>query len=211
MNNSLDQLRQLLPAEVNLLAVSKGHSESSIRFFANQGQRDFGESRLQEALPKISNLADLKLIRWHFIGRLQSNKVRGVIKNFDVIHSVDSLAIGERISRISVEESCCPQVLLQVKLLEDSSKGGFSKDELLNGWPKLINLPNFEISGLMTIPPIRLELQERKRLFKECRHLADTLGLKDCSMGMSRDWEEAVEAGSTWVRIGSHLFGDRDK
>ena len=196
---------------MSLLAVSKGHSESAIRFLANQGQLVFGESRFQEALPKINNLSDLKSIKWHFIGRLQSNKVRGVIKRFDVIHSVDSLSLGERIERIAGEECCYPEVMLQVKLREDPLKCGFSKNELLDTWPKLMSLRNMKIIGLMTIAPINLELTERKHLFSDCRSLADRLELKDCSMGMSSDWREAVDAGSTWIRVGSLLFGDRDK
>ncbi len=208
---SLNDIKSFLPAEVSLLAVSKGHEESSIRLLANQGQFEFGESRLQEALPKINKLADLDRINWHFIGRVQSNKVRGVVQNFDFIHSVNSLALGERISRVAGEENRFPKIMLQVKLREDSLKVGFSKEELLIVWRKLSNLSNINIIGLMTIPPIHLDLKERKELFRECRNLADTLELKDCSMGMSRDWREAVEAGATWVRVGTLLFGDRIK
>ena len=206
-----NEFKGLLPKEVNLLAVSKGQNQDSIRELANNGQIDFGESRLQEAAPKIKSLSDSSKIRWHFVGRLQANKVRGVVKTFDVIHSVNSLTLAERISRISGEESRSLKIMFQVKLREDPSKIGFSKDELLEAWPKLIGLSNFEVVGLMTIPPICIDLKERKNLFRECRDLADSLQLKDCSMGMSRDWKEAVEAGSTWIRVGTLLFGARDK
>ena len=193
------------------MAVSKGHSGSSIRSFVNHGQFDFGESRLQEALPKINSLSDINGIRWHFVGRLQANKVRGVVKAFDYIHSVDSLSLGERISRISREENRCPKVLIQVKFVEDPSKGGFSPEELIDGWSRLLDLSNIDITGVMTIPPLNLNLNGRKKLFKDCRDFANKLELRDCSMGMSADWKEAIEAGSTWIRLGSLLFGDRVK
>ena len=191
-----------------LLAVSKGHPAAAVRGVAELGQCDFGESRVQEALPKQQELMDLKL-RWHFIGRLQSNKVRPVVKAFDVIHSVDSLALAERVSRIAVEEARQREVLLQVKLRPDPSKGGLSADELGAIWSDLQALPGLRISGLMTMAPLDMDLQQRKALFSECRALADRLALTECSMGMSTDWQEAADAGSTWLRIGSALFGPR--
>ena len=196
------------PASSRLLAVSKGHPASSVRCVAELGQCDFGESRVQEALPKQKALVDLKL-RWHFIGRLQSNKVRPVVKAFDVIHSVDSLSLAERVSRIALEEARQPEVLLQVKLRPDPSKGGLSDDELIAIWSELQALPGLRISGLMTMAPLDMDLHQRKALFSECRALADRLALTECSMGMSTDWQEAADAGSTWLRIGSALFGPR--
>ncbi len=197
-----------LPSGVNLLAVSKGHSPQSIRNLANHGQLDFGESRLQEAIPKKNNLKDLDQLRWHFVGKLQKNKVRGVIKAFDFIHSVDSVSLLERISRISQEENKVLSIFIQVKFKEDPSKGGFLKQDLLNNWSKIISLKNIHLTGLMAIPPITLDLNQRKDLFCECRNLANHLGLKDCSMGMSDDWKEAIEEGATWIRLGSLLFGN---
>ena len=179
-----------------------------MRRVAELGQSDFGESRVQEALPKQKELIDLKL-RWHFIGRLQSNKVRPVVKAFDVIHSVDSLSLAERVSRIAVEEGRQPEVLLQVKLRPDPSKGGLSADELSAIWSDLQALPGLRISGLMTMAPLDMAVDQRKGLFADCRALADRLKLAECSMGMSTDWKEAAEAGSTWLRIGSALFGSR--
>ncbi|KGG13005.1 MULTISPECIES: YggS family pyridoxal phosphate-dependent enzyme [Prochlorococcus] len=194
-----------------LLAVSKGHPASSIRELAMDGQIHFGESRLQEALIKLTSLNDLKQIKWHFIGHLQANKVRGVVKNFDFIHSIDSLKLAQRISRIACEENKLPMVMIQVKLRKDNSKSGFSEENLMNSWSELISLPNLKVVGLMTIAPIDLDLQARKILFRDCRLLADKLCLEDCSMGMSKDWKEAVEEGATWIRIGSLLFGERHK
>ena len=207
--NELKKIKDLLPCEANLLAVSKGNEPESIRKLFGYGQFDFGESRLQEAIPKKNELKDLNQLRWHFVGRLQKNKVRGVVKEFDFIHSVDSLSLIERISRIAQEEQRSPNIFLQVKLRDDPQKGGFLKQDLLKSWPKIISLKNIHLIGLMIIPPMDLNLNQRKDLFCECRSLANYLGLKHCSMGMSNDWQEALECGSTWIRIGSLLFGKR--
>ena len=201
-------LQERLPATARLLAVSKGHPAAAIRTVAQLGQKAFGESRVQEALPKQEELGDCDL-EWHFIGRLQSNKVRAVVKAFSVIHSVDSLALAERVSRIAGEEQRCPSVMLQVKLRPDPSKGGLNEEELIAAWPQLQSLPAMRICGLMTMAPQGLDASERKSLFADCRALAERLGLDECSMGMSGDWLEAAEAGSTWLRLGSALFGPR--
>lgn len=202
------QLRHQLPPGARLLAVSKGHSAAAIRAVASLGQRAFGESRLQEALPKQEALADLSL-QWHFIGRLQSNKVRGVVRAFSVIHSVDSLSLAQRLARIAAEEKCSPQVYLQVKLRPDPSKGGWSAEDLIERWSDLQSLPAIRIRGLMTMAPQGLAPDERLQLFKACSVLADRLDLPERSMGMSGDWQEAASAGSTWLRLGSALFGSR--
>ncbi len=202
-------LTNQLPEGVQLLAVSKGQPASSIRQLVDLGQRDFGESRLQEALLKFDSLADCPELRWHFIGRLQSNKVRAVVRSFSVIHSLDSESLLMRVSRIAVEEKRNPQALLQVKFRDDPTKGGFDPIQLLEAWPNLVNLQNLNLIGLMTMAPMQLSLNEKKELFRECRTLADQLGLEHCSMGMSSDWKEAIEAGATWIRLGSMLFGSR--
>jgi pyridoxal phosphate enzyme (YggS family) len=201
-------LQAELPDSARLLAVSKGHPAAAIRELAGSGQRAFGESRLQEALPKQEQLADLAL-QWHFIGRLQSNKVRSVVRAFPVIHSVDSLPLAQRVSRIAGEEAQRPEVLLQVKLRPDANKGGFLRDELLSAWTELAALPSMTVVGLMTMAPMGCDADDRRALFQECRELADQLELRECSMGMSGDWKEAAAAGSTWLRLGSVLFGPR--
>ena len=198
-----------LPSHTRLLAVSKGHPASSIRALAQAGQRSFGESRLQEATGKQQELADGVDLDWHFIGRLQANKVRPVLKQFSTIHSVDSLALAERISRIAGEEGLLPSIFLQVKLRPDPNKGGLSVEELEREWPRLEQLPNLRIVGLMTMAPLGVEGAERQALFAECSALAQRFGLAELSMGMSGDWLEAAAAGSTWVRVGSALFGPK--
>ena len=203
------QLQRRLPAGVNLLAVSKMQPASAVRELAACGQLDFGESRVQEALPKQEALADLGDLRWHFIGRLQANKVRAVVKAFSWIHSIDSLALAERSSRIALEEGRRPSVLFQVKLRPDPSKGGWDPQSLREAWPALSQLPGLSVSGLMTMAPLGLDLEERQSLFRECRNLVDEFDLTQCSMGMSGDWPEAAAAGATWVRVGSALFGAR--
>ena len=212
MSASLEQrwreLQADWPTGAKLLAVSKGHPAESIRTLAALGQLDFGESRLQEARPKQESLADLTL-RWHFIGRLQSNKVRAVVRTFSVIHSVDSLPLAERIARISQEEGHRPKLFLQVKLREDPTKGGWSMSALEESCEQLQGLSGVSIIGLMTMAPQELPLDGRIRLFQECRALADRFDLPECSMGMSGDWRQAADAGATWLRLGSVLFGAR--
>ena len=197
------------PDAVHLLAVSKGHPSIAVRELAALGQVDFGESRVQEALPKQQDLDDLSGLRWHFIGRLQANKVRAVVRAFSVIHSIDSQGLAERTSRIAVEENQNPEVFFQVKLRDDPAKGGWEPDALREVWPQLQSLPGLKSIGLMTMAPLGLGPKERQSLFHDCRTLADELSLPDCSMGMSGDWKQAAEAGATWVRVGSGLFGPR--
>jgi len=197
------------PDAVHLLAVSKGHPAIAVRELAALGQVDFGESRVQEALPKQQDLDDLSGLRWHFIGRLQANKVRAVVRAFPVIHSIDSQALAERTSRIAVEENQNPEVFFQVKLRDDPAKGGWEPDALREVWPQLQSLPGLKPIGLMTMAPLGLAPEDRHSLFSDCRTLADELDLPDCSMGMSGDWKQAAKAGATWVRVGSGLFGPR--
>ena len=203
------QIKKRLPLNVNLLAVSKGFSSKEIKIINNLGQNDFGESRFQEAIEKKILLDDLKNIKWHFIGRVQTNKIRKIVQNFEYIHSVDSYEKLLKISNVSFEEKRNPIVMLQVKLSDDPNKGGFNPKVLLEKWDQIKEFKSIKIKGLMTINPKGLSSIENIKLFKKCRHLADSLKLQDCSMGMSGDWEEAVKAGSTWLRLGSTIFGNR--
>ncbi len=203
------QIKKQLPLNVNLLAVSKGFGIKEIKIINNLGQNDFGESRFQEAIEKKILLDDLKNIKWHFIGRVQTNKIRKIVQNFEYIHSVDSYEKLLKISNVSFEEKRNPIVMLQVKLSDDPNKGGFNPKVLLEKWDQIKAFKSIKIKGLMTINPKGLSSIENIKLFKRCRQLADSLKLQDCSMGMSGDWEEAVKAGSTWLRLGSTIFGNR--
>ena len=205
----LATLQRSLPAGTTLLAVSKGQPAAVVREAVAAGQRSFGESRLQEAAAKQAELADLEPLDWHFIGRLQANKARGVLRHFGTIHSVDSLSLARRLARIAAEEGLSPAVLFQVKLHPDPAKTGFAPEELRACWPELAALAPLRVEGLMTIAPMGLEPAQRLSLFQACAALAAELGLPQLSMGMSGDWREAAAAGSTWVRIGTAVFGSR--
>ena len=131
------------------------------------------------------------------------------MQNFKYIHSVDSFEKLQKISTISSEEKKNPSIMLQVKFSDDPTKGGFNPELLISKWREIQELRNITLSGLMTINPKGLSSKENLELFKKCRSLADSLQLPDCSMGMSGDWKEAVDAGSTWLRLGNLIFGDR--
>jgi len=206
---ALPELRRRLPASARILAVSKGQPAEAVRRAVAVGQLSFAESRLQEAIAKQEALADIGPLDWHFIGRLQANKVRGVLRHFGTIHSVDSLELAERIARIAAEEELAPAVFLQVKLRPDPAKAGLSAEELRRIWPRLVALAPLRPVGLMTIAPLALDRAARLSLFRDCAALALELGMPERSMGMSQDWPEAVVAGSTWLRLGGALFGLR--
>ena len=205
----LASLQEGLPPGCRLLAVSKGQPAERIRQAVALGQRSFGESRLQEAMAKQAELGDLEPLDWHFIGRLQANKARGVLRQFGTIHSLDSLELAERLRRIAAEEALSPRVFLQVKLRPDPGKTGFEPAELERLWPELQGFAPLRLEGLMTIAPFDLPAAELPALFRDCTALAERLGLPERSMGMSGDWRAAAAAGSTWVRVGSGLFGPR--
>jgi len=202
------------PAEVRLLAVSKTFPAAAVREAWQAGQRDFGESRQQEAAPKVAELPED--IRWHFIGKLQRNKVRKVLGDFGVIHSVDSLRLAEHVDRISGELGRCPKVYLEVNLAAEESKGGFTAEGLLDSLPKVAGLAHLDLEGLMAIPPDEGDAEAARRWFVGLRELRDRLEsetgvpLPGLSMGMSGDFEVAAEEGSTIVRVGSAIFGTRD-
>ena len=205
------KIKNKIPDNVNILAVSKGFKSHEIRIINNFGQNDFGESKFQESFQKKNSLTDLEQIKWHFIGKIQSNKIRKIVQNFQYIHSVDTYEKLEKISKTSLEEMKNPLIMLQVKLRDDPNKGGFNPEFLLDKWEEIQELKNINLRGLMTINPKGLSSKENSDLFKKCRSLADSLLLPDCSMGMSGDWEEAIGAGSTWLRLGSIIFGERSK
>jgi pyridoxal phosphate enzyme (YggS family) len=197
------------PGEVQLLAVSKTFAAEDVAEAYAAGQRLFGESRQQEAAPKIAALP--AGIEWHFIGGLQRNKVRKVLADFACIHSIDSLRLAEYLDRIAGEEGKRPQVYLEVNVAAEESKGGFSPDELIAASAALTGLRNLAILGLMAIPPEG----DSRRWFAATRELRDRLrgttglALPALSMGMSGDFEDAIAEGATIVRVGSALFGHR--
>jgi len=210
-------IRETIPPHVRFIAVSKQVSVAAMRAAYTAGVRDFGESRIQEAEEKQQQLQDLPDITWHLIGHLQSNKVAKALQLFDWIHSVDSLKLAQRLNTLASDRPTPPQVCLQVKFAPDPNKYGWDVPELLADLPTLDQLQHLNIVGLMTIPPLGLSEEETLALFNEAREFAANLPqsqlqrirMKELSMGMSGDYALAVQAGSTMVRLGRVLFGDR--
>ncbi|MEH2085129.1 YggS family pyridoxal phosphate-dependent enzyme [Nostoc sp.] len=221
MNSSISErilsIRSSLPTSVKLIAVSKQASAEAIRSAYNAGIRDFGESRIQEAASKQAELQDLPDITWHFIGHLQGNKAKKAIEQFPWIHSVDNLKLAQRLDQLAQQLGVSPQVCLQVKILPDPNKSGWSVPELLADLPTLNQYKSLQIQGLMTIPPSGLNDSEILSVFNRNRELAKEIQeenwshikMQHLSMGMSSDYELAVQAGATMVRLGTILFGDR--
>ena len=203
------QIKKILPKGVNLLAVSKGFQSSDIEYIQSLGQIDFGESKFQEAILKPVFNSNNNL-NWHFIGRIQTNKIRKIVKNFDFIHSVDSYKKLLKISQVAIELQKMPKVFIQIKLAHDPGKSGLLYSELIANWEQIKQIKGILLIGLMTINPKGLNAEQNFQLFNKCRLIADKLELPHCSMGMSNDWEEAIKAGSTWIRLGSLIFGKRD-
>ena len=202
------EIKKILPKGVNLLAVSKGFKSSDIEYIQSLGQIHFGESKVQEAMLKTVFQSNNNL-NWHFIGRMQSNKIRKIVENFDFIHSVDSYKKLLKISEVALALQKIPKVFIQIKLAYDPEKAGLSCSELIANWDQIKQIKGIKIIGLMTINPKGLSAKQNFELFNECRLIADQLELPHCSMGMSNDWKEAIKAGSTWVRLGSLIFGKR--
>ncbi|HBE17348.1 MAG TPA: YggS family pyridoxal phosphate-dependent enzyme [Cyanobacteria bacterium UBA11149] len=213
----ITHIRQELPTEVRLIAVSKQVSVDAMREAYSAGVRDFGESQIQEAAAKQACLADLPDINWHLIGHLQSNKVKKALEIFTWIHSCDSLALAQRLNRLASELSLKPNVCLQVKIVPDPHKYGWTIPELLADLPELDRCDMLQIKGLMTILPLGLSEAESLAVFEGARNLSLqiqaqnwlNLNMEELSMGMSGDYHLAVRAGATMVRLGHVIFGDR--
>ncbi|MGA2854376.1 MAG: YggS family pyridoxal phosphate-dependent enzyme [Verrucomicrobiota bacterium] len=203
------------PDSVTLLAVSKTHPPETIRAAADCGQLLFGENKIQEAKAKIP-LCPGKC-RWHFIGHLQSNKVRDAVELFGMIQSVDSLSLALEVNKRCEQAAKKMPVLLEVNVAGEASKSGYQPEKLLAELKELNKLPRIEIHGLMTVPPFVIEPEKARPHFRRLRELKrqceEILGapLPHLSMGMSGDFEVAIEEGATLVRIGTALFGPRRK
>jgi pyridoxal phosphate enzyme (YggS family) len=199
--------------DVELLAISKTHSAEKVREAVEAGQALFGESRVQEARAKIPELSSN--LRWHFVGHLQKNKVRQALPLFEMIHSVDSLALAQDINRVAEEEGLYPRVLLEVNVAGERSKFGFAPDQLREQIGALLVLPRLSIEGLMCIPPLAVESEDSRKFFVEVRELRDSLEkefslkLPQLSMGMTQDFPIGIEEGATLVRVGTAIFGER--
>src|SRR5882724_11637389 len=203
------------PAEVELVAISKTHDAAKVREAIEAGQNVFGESRVQEARAKIPELPSS--LRWHFVGHLQKNKIRPALPLFELIHSVDSLALARDINRIAEEEGAHPRILLQVNVAGEGSKFGFKSDVLRNEMEPLLGLGRLSVEGLMTIPPLAGDAEASRKFFIDLRKLRDGLEkefnvqLPHLSMGMTNDFTVAIEEGATLVRVGTAIFGERSR
>lgn len=203
------------PAQVRLVAVSKKKPARDIDAAIAAGQRLFGESYVQECVAKID--AVKTSAEWHFIGALQSNKVKYLCGKVAMIHSVDRLSLAQEIDRQWGKNNSCVDILLQVNLGQEQSKAGTTAAELITLAEQISQLPHLHIKGLMALPPWREEPEEVRPYFRQLRELAsqiDALGLpnvtmQELSMGMSHDYEVAIEEGATLVRIGTAIFGER--
>ena len=203
------------PASVRLVAVSKTYPAEAVAAASSTGQRIFGESRVQEARDKIP--ACPSGLEWHFIGHLQKNKVRQALPLFPFFHSIDSAALAGAIDRIAGETGAEAQGLLEVNVSGEESKHGFTPDELRSQFPALAKLPHLHIRGLMTMAPYSDDPEDARPVFRKLRELRDELQsvhqhpLPELSMGMSGDFEPAIEEGATLVRVGSSIFGARPR
>jgi len=203
------------PASIRLVAVSKTYPAEAVAAAAATGQRVFGESRVQESRDKIP--ACPPGLEWHFIGHLQKNKVRQALPLFPFFHSIDSTALAGAIDRIAGETGVKAQGLLEVNVSGEETKHGFTPEELRAQFPTLSKLPHLRIRGLMTMAPYSDNPEDARPVFRTLRELRDELQstyqqpLPELSMGMSGDFEPAIEEGATLVRVGSSIFGARPR
>jgi len=201
------------PSETALVAVSKTQPAEAVREAFEAGQAIFGENRVQEMLAKGPLLPSA--VRWHLIGHLQKNKIRKVLPVTELIHSVDTLELAEEIDRIAGECGLFPRILLEVNVSGEATKFGFNPEKARSQMEALLALPRVQVEGLMTIAPYADEAEKARPVFAGLRELRDELArvfgapLTTLSMGMSGDFEVAIEEGATLVRVGSAIFGER--
>ncbi len=201
------------PAEIRLIAASKTFDAAAVREAHAAGQVDFGENYVQEAVDKMGELGDLPLV-WHFIGPIQSNKTRAIAEHFDWVHSVDRLKIAERLSAQRPQSLPLLDICLEVNISGEASKGGVSAEDLPALTQAVAGLPRLRLRGLMAIPAPSSDPLEQRAAFAAVRKLYEALqargyALDTLSMGMSGDLEAAIAEGSTMVRVGTAIFGER--
>ena len=195
------------PDEVTIVGVSKTFPPEAIAEACRAGLTDIGENRVQEALRKIPLVESQGLHpRWHLVGHLQTNKAKSALSVFGIIHSVDSLHLAEALSRRAGQPV---PVLLEVNVAGEASKFGFAPEDVPEAYRRIAALPNLDLQGLMTVAPFVPDPEEVRPLFRRLRELRDELGLRELSMGMTDDFEVAIEESATMVRIGRAIFGPR--
>ncbi len=216
LKDRIARFRETIPDTVRIVAVTKQVSADVMRVAYAAGVRDFGENRIQDAEVKQEQLKDLTDVTWHLIGHLQTNKAKKALEQFEWIHSVDSLKLAQRLNQLAIDRLHKPQICLQVKLLPDPNKFGWTEADLLADLSQLSDCKHLDIRGLMTIAPLGLESTEIFNLFVQTRELAvkiqqlnvEGLYPNQLSMGMSEDYLLAIRSGATMIRPGRILFGD---
>jgi pyridoxal phosphate enzyme (YggS family) len=206
------------PYDVKLVAVTKTVRFEKIKEAVDLGLRTFGENKVQEAQEKIKALASKvadSVIEWHMIGHLQKNKVKTAVQLFDLIHSVDSLELARTLDKHAEKLDKIQKILIQVKLSEEETKHGVSKENLMELIEMVTGLKHVSLEGLMTMPPFFDNAELARPFFRQLRELRDHIKdkgyrLPELSMGMTNDFEVAVEEGATIVRVGTAIFGERD-
>lgn len=197
------------PDEVTLVGVSKGVPAQRVAEAHAAGLQDVGENRVQEAAAKIEALAAQGVRpRWHLVGHLQTNKAKTVTGLFAILHSVDSVRLAQALSRRAREPL---PILLEVNVAQEASKFGFTPQEVASALRSIVDLPNLDVRGLMTIAPQTDQPESVRPVFQRLRELRDELGLRELSMGMTNDFEVAIEEGATMVRVGRAIFGERSE
>ena len=212
--NLLQIQEEIAPYQPNIIAVTKYFDENAIIDAYYAGLRNFGESRVIEAVEKIKKLPEevRKNSKFHFIGHLQSNKVKKTVGNFDLIHSVDSVKLAEVISQEAEKIGIVQNVLLQLNNANEEQKFGFSKEELFEEIDRIVKLKGIKVLGLMNMAPINVSESELEKLFSDVVQVKNLLEkkcnceIKEISMGMSQDYKIAARKGSTMLRIGRKLF-----
>ncbi len=207
------------PEEVTLIAVSKTFGQESILPAIAAGQLHFGENRIQEAESKLPGFQKMAHLKWHMIGHLQSNKARRAAELFDFVHSLDSIKLARKLSQAAIEIGKTLPVLIQVDLGLETTKFGTEQSQVADLVAAILNLNGLHLQGLMTIPPFFDNPEESRPYFAALRELRDALqadqagclGNGELSMGMSHDFEVAIEEGATMVRIGTAIFGQRPR
>ncbi len=193
---------------VKLVAVTKTFPINHILPIINEGHTDFGENKVQEAVEKWTSIKhDFPKIKLHLLGKLQTNKVKFVIPLFDYIHSLDSIKLASKISEQQIKKNFKPKVFIQINIGAEDQKGGIHEENLNNFYKQCVEEFKLDIIGLMSIPPFD---KDPKPYFIKMKELSNNLNLKEISMGMSNDYLEAIKQGSTFIRIGSKIFGARD-
>lgn len=206
--------RRIFKHYVQLIAVSKKHSADSIRNAYAAGQRDFGENQVQEAVDKIFDLSSLD-INWHMIGAIQSRKCKEIAQYFDWVQSVDRLKVAHKLNEHRDENQAPLNVLIQVNLFGENQKAGANATECKKLAHEIMQLPRLTLRGLMALPPKQVDQQAQYQQFEQIYQLYKQLQeqypqLDTLSMGMSGDYEQAILAGSTMIRLGTAIFGERD-